>query len=113
TLARDLRRDHPEVRRRAQAGFDRLFVDEFQDTDLLQVEIAWFLTSEHAQAEQSDWRKLRLVPGKLFIVGDPKQSIYRFRRADIGIYDDVYERLTNPSDRVVLSQSFRSPNALV
>jgi len=113
TWTRDLLRDHPEVRRRAQSQFDRLFVDEFQDTDPLQVEIAWFLTSDPLQADERDWRKLRLVPGKLFIVGDPKQSIYRFRRADIGIYDEVYERLANPSDRVVLSQSFRSPAQLV
>ncbi len=113
TWARDLLRDDPEVRRRAQARFDRLFVDEFQDTDPLQVEIAWFLTSDPSQIAERDWRELRLVDGKLFIVGDPKQSIYRFRRADIGIYDEVYSRLSRPSDRVVLSQSFRSPTQLV
>jgi ATP-dependent helicase/nuclease subunit A len=113
TWARDLLRDHPEVRRRAQARFDRLFVDEFQDTDPLQVEIAWFLTSDPAQSGERDWRHLHLVAGKLFIVGDPKQSIYRFRRADIGIYDEVYARLAQPTDRVVLSQSFRSPSPLV
>ncbi|MBV9599694.1 MAG: UvrD-helicase domain-containing protein, partial [Chloroflexi bacterium] len=113
TWARDVLRDDAHVRRRAQDQFDRLFVDEFQDTDPLQVEIAWFLTSDPTQWHEHDWKKLRLVPGKLFIVGDPKQSIYRFRRADIGIYDEVYARLANPSDRAVLSQSFRSPAGLV
>jgi len=113
TWARDLLRDHPDLRRRAQARFDRIFVDEFQDTDPLQVEIAWFLASEPSQAEERDWRRLHLQRGKLFIVGDAKQSIYRFRRADIGIYDQVYGGLDNPTDRVVLSQSFRSPASLV
>ena len=113
TWARDLLRDKPDVRRRAQAGFDRVFVDEFQDTDPLQVEIVWFLASKTDQAEERDWTKLRLERGKLFIVGDPKQSIYRFRRADIGIYHQVLAQLEDERDRVLLSQSFRSPQALV
>ena len=113
TWARDLLRDRPDVRLRAQGRFDRVFVDEFQDTDPLQVEIAWFLTSDPAQVTERDWTKLRLVPGKLFIVGDPKQSIYRFRRADIGIYQQVYAQLERATDQVVLSQSFRSPEPLV
>jgi ATP-dependent helicase/nuclease subunit A len=111
--ARDLLRDNPAVRRRAQARFDRVFVDEFQDTDPLQVEIAWFLTARPDQAEERDWKKLQLEPGKLFIVGDPKQSIYRFRRADIGIYHQVYAQVEHASHRVLLSQSFRSPEPLV
>ena len=113
TWARDLLRDCPDVRRRAQDRFDRLFVDEFQDTDPLQVEIAWFLTSDPSQVSEPDWTRLRLVPGKLFIVGDPKQSIYRFRRADIGIYQQVYAQLEGASEQVVLSQSFRSPDPLI
>jgi ATP-dependent helicase/nuclease subunit A len=113
TWARDLLRDGPDVRRRAQSRFDRVFVDEFQDTDPLQVEIAWFLTSDPAQATEPDWTKLHLIPGKLFLVGDPKQSIYRFRRADIGIYQQVYAQLERATDRVVLSQSFRSPAPMV
>ena len=98
---------------RAQGRFDRVFVDEFQDTDPLQVEIAWFLTSDPSQVTERDWTRLRLIPGKLFIVGDPKQSIYRFRRADIGIYQQVYAQLERSTDQVVLSQSFRSPQPMV
>lgn len=113
TWARDLLRNRPDVRLRAQARFDRVFVDEFQDTDPLQVEIAWFLTSDPSQLTERDWTRLRLIPGKLFIVGDPKQSIYRFRRADIGIYQQVYAQLERSTDQVALSQSFRSPEPMV
>ncbi|NDE75631.1 MAG: hypothetical protein EB039_06135, partial [Proteobacteria bacterium] len=110
TRARDLLRDNPEVRRRAHARWQRLFVDEFQDTDPLQAEIAWFLCANPEQANETDWRALQIVPGRLFIVGDPKQSIYRFRRADIAVYNEVYERLAPKSGgvRVELVQNFRS-----
>ena len=47
-----------------------------------------------------DWRAVRPVPGKLFVVGDPKQSIYRFRRADVGIYEAVREQLRRARRRV-------------
>ena len=110
TRARDLLRDNPEVRRRAHARWQRLFVDEFQDTDPLQAEIAWFLCANPEQANVTDWRALKIVPGRLFIVGDPKQSIYRFRRADIAVYNEVYEQLAPKSGgvRVELVQNFRS-----
>ncbi|MBZ0149796.1 MAG: UvrD-helicase domain-containing protein, partial [Pseudorhodoplanes sp.] len=80
---RDLIRDDAAVRRDLQARFSHFFVDEFQDTDPLQAEILILLAAD--DLGQSDWRAVRPVPGKLFLVGDPKQSIYRFRRADVAI----------------------------
>ncbi len=79
------------VRRGFQTRFTHLFVDEFQDTDPLQAEILLLLAA--ADPSTTDWRDVTPVPGRLFIVGDPKQSIYRFRRADVGIYRDVADRL--------------------
>lgn len=112
--ARDLLRDRPEVRRRAHARFRRIFIDEFQDTDPLQAEIAWLLAADPAQAEERDWRQLQPAPGRLFLVGDPKQSIYRFRRADIGLYGWIADRLAEAGNRVVeLWQNFRSSAAVV
>jgi ATP-dependent helicase/nuclease subunit A len=108
--ARDLIRDNPEVRASFQLRFKRIFVDEFQDTDPLQAEILLLLAAGDAGTTQ--WRKTRPVPGKLFLVGDPKQSIYRFRRADVGIYRSVYEMLQAAgAKRVTLRTSFRArPN---
>ncbi len=84
---RDMLRDSAAARAAFQERFDCLLVDEFQDTDPLQAEIVFLLASD--DPAQSDWRRARPRPGKLFVVGDPKQSIYRFRRADIEIYDEV------------------------
>ncbi len=104
---RDLVRDQPEVRADFQRRFTHLFVDEFQDTDPLQAEILLLLSAD--DPGQADWREVVPEPGKLFLVGDPKQSIYRFRRADVGIYLDVRDRLVDQgARRVDLTTSFRS-----
>ncbi|HSP34215.1 MAG TPA: UvrD-helicase domain-containing protein, partial [Thermoanaerobaculia bacterium] len=109
--ARDLLRDHPNVRRYFQKRFTHVFVDEFQDTDPVQAEVLMFLTGE--DVDERNWRKLRPRPGSLFIVGDPKQSIYRFRRADITTYLDVKKLIERSGGRVVkLSTNFRSMPAI-
>jgi ATP-dependent helicase/nuclease subunit A len=108
--ARDLIRDNPEVRASFQLRFKRIFVDEFQDTDPLQAEILLLLAAD--DPAKTHWRETRPLRGKLFLVGDPKQSIYRFRRADVGIYRGVYEMLQAAgARRVTLRTSFRArPN---
>jgi ATP-dependent exoDNAse (exonuclease V) beta subunit len=107
---RDLIRDNAGVRSSFQRRFQRIFVDEFQDTDPLQAEILLLLAADDPAATK--WREIRPVAGKLFLVGDPKQSIYRFRRADVGIYRSVYEMLqAGGAKRVTLRSSFRArPN---
>ena len=108
--ARDLVRDDAVVRRHFQTRFTRIFVDEFQDTDPLQAELLLLLSS--ADPGETRWPHVVPVPGKLFVVGDPKQSIYRFRRADVDIYSRVCDLLTAAGAiRVELRKSFRSvPN---
>ena len=76
--ARDVLRDAPSVRAALRARYDALLIDEFQDTDPWQASIA----ESFARDPQTE----RLDPGRLFLVGDPKQSIYRFRRADMAVY---------------------------
>jgi len=79
--------------------FTHFFVDEFQDTDPLQAEILRLLA--------------RGEPGRLFVVGDPKQSIYRFRRADLGVYRAVRDELAAAGARVLqLTTSFRAVPSL-
>jgi ATP-dependent exoDNAse (exonuclease V) beta subunit len=105
--ARDLVRDDATVRRELQERFTHFFVDEFQDTDPLQVEILLLLAAD--DRGQSDWRQVRPVPGKLFIVGDPKQSIYRFRRADVALYEEAKRQLLGRGAGLTcLTASFRA-----
>ncbi len=82
-----LLRENPAVRRYFQARFTHILVDEFQDTDPIQAEVILLLASRHP--DRTDWRACPPRPGSLFLVGDPKQSIYRFRRADIVTYGEA------------------------
>ncbi len=108
---RNLIRDDAGVRSFLQQRFTHLFVDEFQDTDPLQTEILLLLSA--SDPAQADWRRIRPHPGKLFLVGDPKQSIYRFRRADVVLYQEVRRALSLAGVRVVhLSKSFRAPDPI-
>jgi ATP-dependent exoDNAse (exonuclease V) beta subunit len=89
--ARDLLQ-HDGARAQFQQEYRRIFVDEFQDTDPLQAEILLLLAA--ADPAERDWRKAIPAPGKLYVVGDPKQSIYRFRRADARLFRRVCRSLT-------------------
>ena len=118
-LARDLLRDSAEVRASLGRRYQRLLVDEFQDTDASQMEIALRIAGG-ADADQADWRDVRPRPGALVLIGDPKQSIYAFRGADLPMYLTARERLLGldgpggPSaERAELSVSFRSTEPLV
>ncbi len=106
-IARNLVVNNAEVRAELQKRFSRIFVDEFQDTDPLQAEMLLLLAAD--DPAESDWTKVRPIPGKLFIVGDPKQSIYRFRRADVSLYQSVKQRLVERGARLeYLTVSFRA-----
>ena len=112
--ARDMLRDNPDARRRFQRRFHHLLVDEFQDTDPIQAEIAFFLAGDpddRAGSMSKDWEAIVPTPGKLFMVGDPKQSIYRFRRADIVTMTHVRNHLVHES--TPLQQNFRSQQSII
>lgn len=105
--ARDLVRGNDDVRKDLQQRFTHIFVDEFQDTDPLQAEVLLLLAADDPDVR--DWRQVTPVLGKLFIVGDPKQSIYRFRRADVGVYQQIKDMLVARGATVLyLRTSFRS-----
>jgi len=114
--ARDLIRDDLEVRDHFRERYTHVLVDEAQDTDPIQAEIATFLAEEvplntPSQARPRNWTDVPLAPGKLFVVGDPKQSIYRFRRADVAIMTRFQKLITEEPLRLV--QNFRSQRPVV
>jgi exodeoxyribonuclease-5 len=77
---------HEPVRQALANRFRHVLVDEFQDTDPLQIEILWRLCGEPPKNGSTDPLARSLRPGALFLVGDPKQAIYRFRGADVNAY---------------------------
>ncbi|NOY84627.1 MAG: UvrD-helicase domain-containing protein [Nitrospirae bacterium] len=106
--ARDLLRDHPSVRENLKQRFQAILIDEFQDTDPVQYEILLYLAEEKGQIAKN-WQAVKLAPGKLFVVGDPKQSIYGFRRADIEAYHAVRVLIFGQGGvHCTLSTNFRS-----
>jgi ATP-dependent exoDNAse (exonuclease V) beta subunit len=105
--ARDLIKTDRTVRVHLQRTFRRIFVDEFQDTDPVQAEILMLLAAD--SPDEPDWRRVRPVPGKLFIVGDPKQAIYRFRGTDVETYWRVTAQVEASGGRALLLEtSYRS-----
>lgn len=97
---RDLLRDRPDVRDRVADGIRLLMVDEFQDTDPVQADIVRMLCGD------------ALTQGRLFLVGDAKQSIYRFRRADPTVFDRLRTEIPEKG-RLPLNVNFRSQPAIL
>jgi ATP-dependent exoDNAse (exonuclease V) beta subunit len=102
-LARDLLLERPAVLADVHRRIRFLLIDEFQDTDPLQLEIAELIGSGRAVGGAPGPPE----PGRLFFVGDPKQSIYRFRGADLPAYTSARQRLA-PSGPISLTSNFRS-----
>ncbi len=109
--ARNLLRDHDEVRRALANRYAHVLVDEFQDTDPLQMEIFWRLCGEpQSNAPLASWAGYQIRPGALFLVGDPKQAIYRFRGADVMAYIRARDafKIQDSSSVLSISTNFRS-----
>lgn len=89
----------PEVRRQVRRRIDQLLVDEFQDTDRIQCELLRWIALDGPAGER---------PG-LFLVGDPKQSIYGWRNADLRAYDGFVDLVREAGGEVMsLVENFRS-----
>ncbi len=98
-------KEFPGVREHLRKAHDYILVDEFQDTDPLQSAIIRKLAEDD---------RGKLVPGKLFIVGDPKQSIYSFRGADIIAYEGLRQQILDEGgEKVILRTNFRSHGKLI
>jgi ATP-dependent helicase/nuclease subunit A len=102
------------VREYFKEKFSYIFVDEFHDTDPLQARILFYL-AEKKETSADTWDRIQLEDGKIYVVGDPKQSIYRFRRADIEIYSEAMEKITTQGDgsQVFLDVNYRSSGKII
>jgi ATP-dependent helicase/nuclease subunit A len=110
-LTRDLLKQHDHVRDYFGRRYRYILVDEFQDTDPLQAEIIFYLAGAQP-GHTEEWHEPETSPGKLFLVGDPKQSIYRFRRADIEMY--AAAKATMGKNRhLSIHQNFRCAKSII
>ena len=99
-----------EVRASLHQKYTHLLLDEFQDTDPIQIEIAVLIATTANRVDDLEWTDLEVEPGRLFFVGDPKQSIYRFRRADIRLYLTAREHF---SEHASLTVNFRTTEPII
>ncbi|MGI9603570.1 MAG: UvrD-helicase domain-containing protein [Acidimicrobiales bacterium] len=106
-LARRLLRTDDDARRALHDRYRRLLLDEFQDTDPIQIELAALIASSVAGTPPDDWSSIDVDEGRLFFVGDPKQSIYRFRRASIETFAAARSAFGRDVP-LTLSQNFRT-----
>ena len=117
--SRELLRSNLAVRDYFRRRYSHLLIDEAQDTDPIQADIAMLLAEavsgdETGSDRARDWRQITPEAGKLFVVGDPKQSIYRFRRADVEQMKFLQQRLEQSGGRTIkLTQNFRSQKPVV
>lgn len=119
-LARSLLRSPQHgatVRSRLHQQYRRLLLDEFQDTDPIQIELAVRIAAENPESQsvgERPWNKVPVAPGHLFVVGDPKQSIYRFRRANIDTFLQARDRFGPDGGGVVeLTVNFRTGEPVI
>lgn len=112
-LARNLLLENEQVRQEVSSRFDALLIDEYQDTDPLQVEIATLIALRRRPSGDFRWWEMsaEIPPGRLLFVGDPKQSIYRFRRADVQLFQKTRE--TIGGQVLELNTNFRSSSSVL
>lgn len=97
--------EYPEVLARYRERFRFLMVDEFQDTNEEQKELVYLL---------SGGNKDKLLGHNLFVVGDAKQSIYRFRGADVSVFKKVRDAIAaTGGDNIVMDDNFRSAPEII
>lgn len=111
-LAVEILINYPEIRNVEKSSFKAIMIDEFQDDNQLQKELLFLLAEKLERTEKSVPNPNELYPDKLFFVGDEKQSIYKFRGADVSVFRNLKDELTNSSD-LTLSTNYRSHPALI
>ena len=116
-------REHSDIRHTEQAKFDKIMIDEFQDNDQMQCDVLFMLSDENEKTDENglyiipnfdkdsdNYIQKRLGAKKLFFVGDEKQSIYRFRNADVSVFRALQEHL---GKRLEMDINYRSKPNLI
>ncbi|GHV60057.1 ATPase AAA [Spirochaetia bacterium] len=110
-LARSILINHRDIRDNEKTAFKAIMIDEFQDNNALQKDLLFLLAEKFERKEKSVPKAADISPGKLFFVGDEKQSIYRFRGADVSVFRKLQEELTAAA--LPLSTNYRSSPVLI
>ncbi|GHU18514.1 ATPase AAA [Spirochaetia bacterium] len=110
-LARSILINHTDIRDNEKTAFRAIMIDEFQDNNALQKDLLFLLAEKFERKEKSVPEAADISPGKLFFVGDEKQSIYRFRGADVSVFRKLQEELNAAA--LPLSTNYRSSPALI
>jgi ATP-dependent exoDNAse (exonuclease V) beta subunit len=111
-IARDLLARHEDIRQALARRYHHVLVDEFQDTDPLQIEIIWLLCGDACAPSAMNNLGRALRPCGLFLVGDPKQAIYRFRGADVNAYISARTAIGS-KDLLHITTNFRSVDPIL
>ena len=111
-LAVDVLINHPEIRNIEKSSFKAIMIDEFQDDNQLQRDLLFLLAEKYERNEKSIPNPEELCPDKLFFVGDEKQSIYKFRGADVSVFRKLKTELANNSNLSLIT-NYRSHPALI
>jgi ATP-dependent helicase/nuclease subunit A len=111
SLARKILLEDKTVRREEKQHFSFIIIDEFQDNNALQRDILYLLAEKHETEHDGVPTENDIIDGKLFFVGDEKQSIYKFRGADVSVFRELQRSF--PSGHFTLQTNFRSSHNLI
>ncbi|MDR0402052.1 MAG: UvrD-helicase domain-containing protein [Treponema sp.] len=100
-----------DLRQMYKKAFRQIMIDEFQDNNALQRDLVYLLAEKHERREQSAPSREDLIPGKVFFVGDEKQSIYGFRGADVSVFRGLAADFSDGN--LSLSRNYRSSPMLI
>jgi len=104
-------KEHPEIRALEKQQYKAILIDEFQDNNSMQRDLLFMLAEKQSRMEKGVPSVAELCPDKLFFVGDEKQSIYRFRGADVSVFRNLKNSF--PRGNIELETNYRSQPALI
>lgn len=115
TLALKILKENPDIRQIEKNNYKAIMIDEFQDDNNLQKELLFCLAEKKDVQTKGVPSINQLENNKLFFVGDEKQSIYKFRGADVSVFRRLATELTEtPSGKLIcMNTNYRSDSALI